>query len=47
MAEQKGFSSFMAINPETKSGVIILTNRAMKPVHKLGIQILQEIERAV
>ena len=43
----EGFASFMAINPKNKSGVIILTNRAMKPVHKLGIQILQEIEHSV
>ena len=33
------------INPENRSGVIILTNRAMKPVHKLGIQILRETEQ--
>ena len=43
----QGFSSFMAINYENKSGVIILTNRAMKPVHKLGIQILKELALAV
>lgn len=41
----QGFSSFMAINPENHSGVIILTNRAMKPVHKLGIKILNEMKR--
>ena len=39
----QGFSGFMAINLENKSGVIIMTNRAMKPVHKLGIQILKEM----
>ena len=37
-----GFSSFMAMNPERKSGVIILTNRAMKPVHKLGLDLLKK-----
>ena len=43
----EGFSSFMAINPAKKSGVVILTNRGMKPVHNLGIHILQKIEHAV
>lgn len=40
----EGFSSFMVMNHENRSGVIILTNRAMKPVHKLGMQILREME---
>ena len=43
----QGFSSFMAINPENKSGLIIMTNRAMKPVHKLGIHILKEMNLPV
>ena len=39
----QGFSGFMAINPKNKSGVVIMTNRAMKPVHKPGIKILKEM----
>ena len=37
----EGFTSFMAINPENKSGVVILTNRALRPVDKLGMELLK------
>ena len=40
----EGFSSFMLINPLKKLGVVILTNRGLKPVHKLGKSILKEME---
>ena len=39
----EGFSSFMCMNLENQSAVVILTNRAMKPVHKLGISLLLEL----
>ena len=39
----QGFSSFMCMNLENQSAVVILTNRAMKPVHKLGISLQTEI----
>ena len=41
----EGFSSFMCMNLENQSAVVILTNRSMKPVHKLGISLLQEINK--
>ena len=41
----EGFTSFMAINPLKKLGVVILTNRGMKPVHKLGISLLREMSK--
>ena len=39
----QGFSSFMCMNPKNQLAVVILTNRSMKPVHKLGIKLLKEI----
>ncbi|WP_182126482.1 serine hydrolase domain-containing protein [Nitrosopumilus sp. b2] len=41
----EGFSSFMCMNLGNQSAVVILTNRAMKPVHKLGLSLLQEINK--
>ncbi|MCV0366154.1 MAG: beta-lactamase family protein [Nitrosopumilus sp.] len=41
----EGFSSFMAINPLKQSGITILTNRGMKPVHKLGLSLLLEMNK--
>ena len=40
----QGFSSFMCMNLENHSAVVILTNRAMKPVHKLGLSLIKEME---
>ncbi len=40
----EGFSSCMIMNPEKKSGVVVLTNRALKLVHKLGIDLLNEMD---
>ena len=39
----QGFSSFMCMNLENQSAAVILTNRAMKPVHKLGILLIKEM----
>ena len=40
----EGFSSFLIMNPENKSGVVILTNRLNpRPVHRLGIKLLKEM----
>lgn len=41
----QGFSSFMCMDLENQSGAVILTNRGMKPVHKLGLTLLQEITK--
>ncbi len=38
-----GFSSCMIMNPEKKSGVVVLSNRALKPVRKLGADLLNEM----
>jgi len=41
----EGFSSFLIMNPENKSGVVILTNRLNpRPVHKLGIELLKKLD---
>jgi len=40
----EGFTSFMGIIPENQSGVVVLTNRALKPAHKLGIELLKKLE---
>ncbi len=40
----QGFSSFMCMNLQNQSAVVILTNRAMKPVHKLGLSLIKEME---
>ncbi len=39
----QGFSSFMCMNLQNQSAAVVLTNRAMKPVHKLGLSLLQEM----
>ena len=36
----EGFTSFMGMNLDGSSGVVILTNKAFKPVHKLGTSLL-------
>ena len=41
----EGFSSFMCMNLENQSAAVILTNRAMKPVHKLGVSLIKEMEK--
>ena len=41
----EGFSSFMCMNLENQSSAVILTNRAMKPVHKLGISLIKEMHK--
>ena len=41
----EGFSSFMCMNLENQSAVVILTNRAMKIVHKLGVSLIKEMEK--
>lgn len=41
----EGFTSFMGMNLDNGSGVVILTNKALKPVHKLGTLLLQEISK--
>lgn len=41
----QGFSSFMCMDLERQSAAVILTNRAMKPVHKLGLALLHEINK--
>jgi len=38
----EGFTSFMAINLENQNGVVILTNKALAPVDKLGIDLLKD-----
>ncbi len=40
----QGFSSFMCMNLQNQSAVVILTNRAMKPVHRLGLSLIKEME---
>ena len=40
----QGFSSFMCMNLQNQTAAVILTNRAMKPVHKLGLSLIKEIE---
>ena len=41
----EGFSSFLVMNPENKSGVVILTNRFNpRHVHRLGISLLKEMD---
>ena len=40
----QGFSSFMCMNLQNQSATVILTNRAMKPVHKLGLSLITEME---
>ena len=40
----EGFSSFLIMNSQNKSGVVILTNRLNpRPVHKLGLELLKEM----
>ncbi len=39
----QGFSSFMCMNLQNQSAAVILTNRAMKPVHKLGLSLIKEM----
>ncbi len=41
----QGFSSFMCMDLETQSGAVILTNRSFKPVHNLGLTLLQEMNK--
>lgn len=41
----QGFSSFMCMDLEHQSAAVILTNRSFKPVHKLGLTLLQEINK--
>ena len=41
----EGFSSFMCMNIENQSAAVILTNRAMKIVHKLGVSLIKEMEK--
>lgn len=43
----EGFSSFMYMNLENQSSAVILTNRAMKPVHKLGISLIKEMDQKI
>ncbi len=38
----EGFSSFMCMNLENQSAAVILTNRAMKLVHKLGVSLIKK-----
>jgi len=38
----EGFSSFMCMNLENQSAAVILTNRSLKPVHKLGISLIKK-----
>ena len=40
----QGFSSFMCMNLQDQSAAVILTNRAMKPVHKLGLSLIKEMK---
>lgn len=40
----QGFSSFMCMNLQNQSAAVILTNRAMKPVHRLGLSLIREME---
>ena len=40
----QGFSSFMCMNLQNQSAAVILTNRAMKPVHRLGLSLIKEME---
>ena len=40
----EGFTSFMGINPKNQTGVVVLTNRALKPAHKLGEILLKEMD---
>ena len=40
----QGFSSFMCMNLQNQSSVVVLTNRSMKPVHKLGLSLIKEIK---
>lgn len=37
----EGFTSFMGMNLDENSGVVILTNKSLKPVHQLGIKLLK------
>ena len=39
----EGFTSFMAINLEDQKGVVVLTNRGLRPVDKLGIELLKNL----
>ena len=41
----EGFTSFMGMNLDDNSGVVILTNKSLKPVHKLGKTILDEANK--
>ncbi len=41
----EGFSSFMCMNLENQSAAVILTNRAMKLVHKLGMSLIKGMEK--
>jgi len=41
----EGFSSFMCMNLENQSAAVILTNRAMKPVHKLGTSLIKGMNK--
>jgi len=41
----EGFSSFMCMNIENQSAAVILTNRSLKPVHKLGISLIKEMNK--
>jgi CubicO group peptidase (beta-lactamase class C family) len=41
----QGFSSFMCVNLQNQSAAVILTNRAMKPVHKLGISLIKGMNK--
>ena len=37
-----GFSSFIGINPMTKTGVVVLANKTSRLVHKLGMELILE-----
>lgn len=40
----EGFTSFMGMNPGNQTAVVVLTNRSMRPVHKLGLSLLHEMK---
>lgn len=44
----EGFSSFLIMNPENKSGVVILTNKLNpRHVHKLGMSLIKEMNKKI
>lgn len=43
----EGFSSFMCMNLENQSAVVILTNRSMKIAHNLGISLIKEMDKKI